>query len=107
MSADNGIYILETSGPEYRVSHMMAIDNLNWDDEKKDFSNDPDVMIENAREMFVRAPVFFDKEEAERFAFQEAEDYPFLEYGISSIKINRKFQKIIIFVIIVGKILTI
>lgn len=28
MSADNGVYILETQGPEYRIAYMQAVDNL-------------------------------------------------------------------------------
>ena len=31
MSADNGIYILETSGPEFRVVECSAIDNITYD----------------------------------------------------------------------------
>lgn len=28
MSSDNGIYVLKTKGPEWRVSHLQAIDNI-------------------------------------------------------------------------------
>ena len=30
MSADNGIYILETAGNKFRVAETSAIDNLDW-----------------------------------------------------------------------------
>lgn len=30
ISADNGIYILKTKGPEWRVAHLQAIDNIYW-----------------------------------------------------------------------------
>jgi len=33
MSADNGIYILETLGSEFRVAHLQAIENIYWDDD--------------------------------------------------------------------------
>lgn len=94
MSADNGIYVLETKGPEFRVAHLQAIDNLTWDDEKKDHNNDPDVAIKNARSMFGRAKKFKDKESAILYAHKQAEeiveDGP-LEYGVCSISIDRKF----------------
>lgn len=30
MSADNGIYILETRGPEFRIGHCMSIDDITY-----------------------------------------------------------------------------
>lgn len=91
MSADNGIYILQTEGPQFRVSYQFAIDNLCWDDKKKTSSSDPDVMIENARKIFKNATVFNNKDEAFLFALDEASNIPFLEYGVSFISIPRKF----------------
>ena len=147
MSADNGIYILQTlkdSAPgeptesygfEYRVRELQAIDNLEYDENvpmpvnphnKDDWhsssemlpedhpkykeheeyrkanyakyaSNNPDVRIANAREMWKGCKVFYTKESAMEEASKieqkitEGDFCYFLEYGISTIRINRVF----------------
>ena len=91
MSVDNGIYILQTEGPEFRVQHCMAIDNINWDDVNKTYTSDEDICIKNAREIFVNAPLFTDENEAVLFAHKCSKEYEILEYGVQPIKINRKF----------------
>ena len=98
MSADNGIYILETEGPEYRVAHLSAVENYLWDEEIKemDYGN-MDNAIKNAREMWHDQTVHLDKASAlaEAAKMEEeiyADDYcPILEYGISFIRIPRRF----------------
>jgi hypothetical protein len=94
MSSDNGIYILTTpkgNGHEYRVAHQMAIDNYLWDDESNDYTNDPKVLIKNAREMWKDCKVLTEESEA----FQEAviiyEDVGYTEYGIQFINISEEF----------------
>ena len=52
MSADNGIYILETDGPEYRVREIGAIENLNWDERKGQETSNDNVILQNARAMW-------------------------------------------------------
>jgi hypothetical protein len=90
MSADNGIYILETLGPEYRVKELMAIDNLNWDHKNGEPTNDADIMIKNARQMWKDCVVLVNKTEALEVASEiEADGY--FEYGICFIRIPRKF----------------
>ena len=96
MSADNGIYILETQGPEFRVKEMAAVDNIYWDDSQQKMVRDPDVMIANAREMWDGCEVYTDKTsalvEADRIFFEiMASNFPVLEYGISTIVVDRKF----------------
>jgi len=98
MSADNGVYILETVRltrkgfqPEFRVSHLSAIDNIEWDEKINDYTNDDDVRIVNAREMFDVTKVFEDKKEAESYAVALHEDLGWTEYGICYITINREF----------------
>jgi len=91
MSADNGIYILQTDGPEFRVQHCQAIENINWDHVNKCYTEKQDVWIRNAREMFETAPVFTDKGKALLFAMECSEKYSILEYGIQPIEIARKF----------------
>jgi len=91
MSADNGIYVLQTDGPEFRVQHCQAIENINWDVDAKDYTEDEDVTIVNARELFKGAPVFTDEGEALKFASKCSKEYHILEYGIQPIKIGKKF----------------
>ena len=91
MSADNGIYILETDGPEFRVSHMQAVDNMYWDRENGCECDDPDIMILNARSMWFRSPVFTDEKEAYEYAKKLEDKAGYTEYGICSFKVDRPF----------------
>lgn len=104
MSADNGIYILETSGSEFRVSMLQAVENYMWDDNLQQpdksycggYSNNPDIQIVNAREMWKDCKVYSNSEDAmteAKIIYDEimSSDFPILEYGISFIKIDRKF----------------
>jgi len=106
VSSDNGLYILVTEvpefssmrgdGKEYRVAYHMAVENYQWDDNKKDYSNDPDTLIKNAREMWKDAKVLHTRKEALLEAdrqYQEfmKDDFAILEYGISFIEIPRSF----------------
>ena len=105
MSADNGIYILKTSLPqnasicgdgfEYRVAYHSAIDNVDWDDEKKEQSDDSNVRIKNAREMWKNCKVFLFEKEALAEAAEQyhsfMKDGGYLEYGISFIEIPKVF----------------
>jgi len=88
MSADNGIYILKTAGPEFRVAHLQSIDNLYLDDNGRritDFS----ALAENARKMFGRQIIVKDETRAFKVARVLANkvrhDFGFLEYGIQLI----------------------
>lgn len=95
MSADNGIYILETpskkskSGYEYRVAHHQAIDNIYWG--KNSSSDDPKVWIENCRKWWEGCEVYTDKGSAFAEASRQADDCDILEYGISVIPIPLPF----------------
>lgn len=96
MSADNGIYILETIGPEYRVAHLQAIDNLAYDESapkgsERYNSKNPDVLIKNARKMWQNCQVFTSEERAMKSAMEMLKDCCVCEYGICYIKIDRKF----------------
>ncbi len=99
MSADNGIYILETEGPEYRVAHLGAIDNLEWHEkynittQKMEYFEDdnPDLMIINARKMWAKSPVFADSSSALNRAWNIEKEIGYTEYGICHIRIPRKF----------------
>ena len=95
MSADNGIYILQTPrvglGYEYRLAHLQAVENYLWDEKIGKQTEDLDVWIKNARKMWCGvAPMF-----SRAVAFQEAEklynEYGYVEYGIRVIEIDREF----------------
>ena len=80
MSADNGIYILITEGPEYRVAYHQNIDAIygNFSDESLQWQGDPESMLE----YFQSAPMFSNLEEALDRAEELVYDYAYLEDGI-------------------------
>jgi len=80
MSADNGIYILQTRGPEFRVAYGQAIDNVygNFSDESFQWQGDPVCMLE----YFQDAPMLTELEEALDKAEEMSYDYDYLEDGI-------------------------
>jgi hypothetical protein len=93
MSADNGVYILQTrtSGPtndysveyEYRVAYAHNIDIIYglFDDTKHRWTGD----IEAMTEVFQNSPRFATPEDAWLFAAQIASKYEDLEYGVGLI----------------------
>jgi hypothetical protein len=101
MSADNTVGILKTSngigGFEYRVAHIMAIDNLYYSsDPDLPFSgdervNDPDILIENARKMWMMCQVFDNEKDAKEEAKKIEQELGYVEYGIEVIEIDREF----------------
>ena len=80
MSADNGIYILQTKGPEYRVAYHQNIDEIygNFSDDSFQWPGDPDMMFL----YFGDAPMFSTQEEAIEYASKLTKNYDYLEYGI-------------------------
>lgn len=106
MSADDGIYILKTRkgiGHEYRVSHLQAVENVDWDQNKwnedtkriGNYTDDDDVRIINAREMWNECQVFTDEaeafKEAQKIYDEWVEQCGFVEYGICTITVDREF----------------
>lgn len=99
MSADNGIYILQTPGTindEYRVVHTTNIEDYQYDHDTGRFSVDYKVHIKNARKIWANSIVHITR----TGALHEADkiyrdimnsDFPVLEYGISFIEIPIKF----------------
>lgn len=80
MSADNGVYILQTYGPEFRVAYAHGIDNIygNFNDETSHWEGDPEMFLE----YFGKSKVFDNLEEALDFATNLSYDYEYLEYGV-------------------------
>ena len=80
MSADNGVYILLTKGPEFRVAYTQAIDNVygEWDTRNKKWKGDSE-FISN---IFGNANVFSTIEEAYDIAEILERSVEFTEYGV-------------------------
>ena len=80
MSADNGIYILATKGPEYRVGYHMAIDNIygNFSDESFQWQGDPEMILG----YFHADKMFSNIQEALDYAKELVYNYAYLEDGI-------------------------
>ena len=80
MSADNGIYILQTAGPEFRVGYHLAIDNIygNFSDETFQWQGDPEEMYH----YFHTDKMFSTLEEALDYAEELVYNYSYLEDGI-------------------------
>lgn len=101
MSADNGIYILETTGPEFRVAELTNIEDIECDKDGNDILLIPDkdqqeeVRIVNARPMFDKCIIYTRYQdalaEAKRIQADIEANGWFTEYGICSIRIPRKF----------------
>ncbi len=80
MSSDDGVYILQTKGPEFRVAHAQGIDQIygEFSDESYQWQGDPEMMMD----YFQNAPMFSSLEEALDKAADMSYDYEYLEYGI-------------------------
>jgi hypothetical protein len=80
MSADNGVFILETSGPEYRVAYGQGIDNIygKFNDITKHWEGDMDKMMD----FFGTSKIFIHLEEALDEAEKISYNHEYLEYGI-------------------------
>ena len=94
MSSDNGIYILQTAkgeGLEYRVECLTAIDNYKWDDDGDCYSEDTQVHIKNAREMWSGCAVLKTEEEAMEAAQVVSDRLGYTEYGVQFIHIDAEF----------------
>lgn len=79
MSADNGTYILQTYGPEFRVVHTQAIDNIYGT-----FLEESGRYLPNSKgivEAFSSSKVFNNIEEAWDFAFDIDEKIGYSEDG--------------------------
>ena len=106
MSSDNGVYLLKSPSEvlnhdEYRVAHLQNIENVDivdWDagegfDNPKEvkYTDNPDIRIKNAREMWKNCKVFSSEEEALVEAKKMLDEIYICEYGICFIEIPRVF----------------
>jgi len=94
MSADNGTYILQTYGPEFRVVHAQAIDNIygQYHNESLTWTPNPDMIVS----YFGECKVFTDITQAwdEALYIDDLQEYSengacliteFLEYHFSDL----------------------
>lgn len=80
MSADNGIYLLKTSGPVWRVGYVIAVSNLDYFRKLQPWMTD--IYLKGG---WGQSPRFNSLHDAEKHAVMEAASLPPLEYGISEI----------------------
>lgn len=102
MSADTGIYLLKSPKDngvdfEYRVILAQAIDNIYWNDEKKDYNSNNEPYATHLIEYFGKCEVLTEKE-AHVKAFEMAKEVendefcPFTEHGINIISLSKSFS---------------
>lgn len=98
MSADNGIYILQTKD-QYRVAHLQAIDNITWSAIDGNLQNN-----EGARgryvptrvvEMWGKSKYTKDRTLAFKIAYKWAGSLPICEYGVNVIIYNKMWKHIV------------
>ena len=76
---------------EYRVAVLQAVDNIDCYEYKSTSTNDEDVRIKNAREMWADSSVFPKYEQAENLATRLEGEQGYTEYGVCLITVNREF----------------
>ena len=96
MSADNGVYIAEFTNEdgskEYRIAHAQAIDNCFPLDSHPCGPKAADLDAKCSIVLyFSGSEAYTDQREARLDAFELAEKYDFLEYGISEIHFDFPF----------------
>ena len=102
MSVDNCVVILQTPkvndiGYEFRITQAQAIDNIYWNDETKDYTNE-DGNPKQVISYFGKCEVFTDiqkawaKAQIESRKVLEDDFCPILEYGIQFIRLPHPFN---------------
>ena len=92
MSADNGIYILKTKD-QYRIIHAQAIENLWWSYIHKESQDD--IIPTRILEYYNDSPIFTDEAKVQKVAFSMLNNFPYVEYGIQTIRVNRTWDEIV------------
>lgn len=97
MSADNGIYILQTKD-QYRVVHLQAIENIYWsfidgDWRNKDYKKRKYVPT-RVIEMWGDCKYTRSRGVALEIAYNMASKLPICEYGVNIIKYNKTWRQI-------------
>lgn len=92
MSSDNGIYILQTKD-QFRVIHAQGIDNLFWS--FVDFKTGYEIVPTRVIEFFGGCKFTRNSEVANQIASNMAKRVYVLEYGVSTIKIDKTWKQIV------------
>lgn len=81
MSADNGTYILETKGPEFRIASFQNVEEIygDWDDVANTWIPNQSMIQEN----FSKSKVYTSLDEAWDAAVIYNETLPVSEYGVN------------------------
>lgn len=95
MSADNGIYVFLTEterGPEYRVAHAQAIDNIygEWDPVGAKYKGNTEAILD----VFNESEVFYTLNEALDKAEELENDIGYTEDGICVISDFKEYNNI-------------
>ena len=93
MSADNGIYILSLKD-QHRVVHTQAIENLNWNYYTNKFEENP--VSTRVFEIFEIANGYSSIHDALQYALALSKHYGYIEYGISTIPIDKTWEEILL-----------
>ena len=80
---EGGVYILETHGPEYRVSYSSNIEEIYGEFNDLNIAWNPEPV--NIKKTFGKSKVFSSKKEAEAFANTLVKTYSYLEDGVCHI----------------------
>ena len=80
ISSDNGVYILETVGPEFRVVYTQAVDNIygKFNDETSYWNPNNEAIVET----FGRSEVFDNVTDSMNYAETLAGEHDWLEDGV-------------------------
>ena len=83
MSADNGTYVLQTAGPEFRIAHLQNIEMIygDWDENTLEWTPNQDYI----RESFKDSKVYTDLESAWDAAKAIDASHLISEYGTNLI----------------------
>lgn len=93
MSADNGVYILKT-GNQYRVKHLIAVENLYWNQEQHRSENkmQPKMILE----MFGRDSKYtYNLVKATYIAHSICSRLPICEYGIMLLDAQMTWKQVL------------
>ena len=90
MSADNGTYVLQTAGPEFRVAHLQNIEMIygEWDEGKGKWTPNKEFI----RISFTHSPVYDNLETAWDAATSMDNSYLISAYGTNLIAEFAEFQ---------------
>ena len=91
MSADNVIYVLELKD-QYRIKYMSAPDNIWWSHID---GQSPSPVASRIVGYFGKSPFFKKKDDAYKHAFKLYEKEEYVEYGVSSLCINKTWLQIL------------